>query len=74
MGPRCSPGRRGVKRFKPFSKFKRFKNTQTFLNFDPSQFDLLELQKFGIKYGFEYLKKMNNFLQRNFFRFGRYLE
>jgi hypothetical protein len=27
-------------------------------------------KKIGIKYGFEELEKMNNFLHRSFFRFG----
>jgi hypothetical protein len=43
-------------------------------NFDRSKFDLLELKKFEIKFGFEDLEIMNNFLQRNFFRFGRDVE
>jgi hypothetical protein len=30
---------------------------------DRSKFDFLELRKFQIKYGFEDLEKMNNFLQ-----------
>jgi hypothetical protein len=55
-------------------KFERFKNIQTFSNFDRSQFDLSELQKFGITYGFEDLERMDNFLHRNFFTFGRDLE
>jgi hypothetical protein len=36
-----------------------------------SKWVLPELRMFEIKYGFEDLKKMNNFLHRNFFKFGR---
>jgi hypothetical protein len=43
-------------------------------NFDPSKKDLIELQKFEIKYGFEYIETMNNFLHINFFRFERDFE
>jgi hypothetical protein len=32
------------------------------------------LKKFEIKYSFEVLKEMNNFLHINFFRFKMYLE
>jgi hypothetical protein len=72
--PATFPGGVGSKRFKPFQNFKRFKNVQNFPNFDRSKFDLPELQKFEIKYGFEDLEKMNNLLHRNFFRFRRNLE
>jgi hypothetical protein len=61
----------GIKRFKNSNYSK---NVQIFSNFDRSKFDLLELQKFERKYGFEDLKMMNNFLHKNFFRFGRDLE
>jgi hypothetical protein len=57
----------GIKRFKNSNYSK---NVQIFSNFDRSKFDLLELQKFERKYGFEDLKMMNNFLHKNFFRFG----
>jgi hypothetical protein len=36
--------------------------------------DLSELENFEIKYGFEGIEKVNNFLYRNFFRLGRDLE
>jgi hypothetical protein len=42
-------------------------------NIDRSKIDLPELQKFE-KYGFKDLKRMNNFLHTNFFRFRRDLE
>jgi hypothetical protein len=42
--------------------------------FDRSKFDLSELQKFEIKYEFEDLEMVNNFLHRNFFRFISDLE
>jgi hypothetical protein len=64
----------GSKRFKPFQKFKRFENIKKIPNFDRSKFDAPELQKFEIKYGFEYLEMMNNFLHPNFFKFRRDLE
>jgi hypothetical protein len=38
-------------------------------NFDHSKKDLSKLEKFGIKYGFEDLEKMNYFIHRNIFRF-----
>jgi hypothetical protein len=44
---------------------------QTVSNFDHPKNDLPELKNFEIKYGFEDLEKMNNFLHRNFFRFER---
>jgi hypothetical protein len=69
VGPRYSPRQRGVKGFKPFSKFERLKNVQTFPNFDRSKFNLPMLQKIGIKYSFEDLEEMDNFLHRNFFKF-----
>jgi hypothetical protein len=47
---------------------------QTCSNFDWSKIDLLELEKFGEKYGFQDLEKMNNFLNKNLFRFGRDLK
>jgi hypothetical protein len=64
----------GSKWFKPFQNFKRFKNVQIFPNCDRSKFDIHELQKFEIKYGFEDLEKVNIFLHRNFFIFRRDLE
>jgi hypothetical protein len=51
-----------------FKNSNYFKNIQFFSNFNQSKFDLSELQKFGIKYCFEDLKEMNNFLHRNLFR------
>jgi hypothetical protein len=42
-----------------------------FSKFDRPKMNLSELQKFGIKYGFEYLKKMSSVLHINFFRFRR---
>jgi hypothetical protein len=71
--PATVSGGAGSKRFQPFQKFKQFENVQNFPNFDQSKFDLPELQKFEINYGFEDLEKMNNFLHRNFFRFRRIL-
>jgi hypothetical protein len=72
--PTTVPGGMGSKRFKPFQKFKWFKNIQKFPDFDRPKFDLLELQKFEIKYGLEDIEKMNNFLHKNFFRARRDLE
>jgi hypothetical protein len=69
-GPDTVPGARGQIRFKPFQKFKLFQKQSNFSKYELSKFDLLELQKFGIKYRFEDLKEMNNFLHRIFFRFG----
>jgi hypothetical protein len=45
-----------------------------FLNFDLSEKFLPMLEKIEIKYRFEFLKEMNNFLHINFFRFKMYLE
>jgi hypothetical protein len=59
-------GRRSLNHLKIF---KRFENVQISPNFDRSNFDIPEVNKFVIKYEFEYLKKMNNFVHRNFFRF-----
>jgi hypothetical protein len=50
--------------------FKKFELFQKNSNFDQSKFDLPALQKFGIKYGFEELEEMNNFLHTIFSRFG----
>jgi hypothetical protein len=72
--PAQSRATRGKKRFKPFPKFKRFKNVYFFPNFDRSKFGIPALQKFEIKYSFEDIKKMNNFIYRNFFKFERDLE
>jgi hypothetical protein len=52
----------------------QIRKVQKHSNFDRSQFDLPELQKFGITYGFEDLERMDNFLHRNFFTFGKDLE
>jgi hypothetical protein len=43
---------------------------QILSNFDRSNKGLPEPKKIEIKYGFEDLEKMNNFLHINFFRFG----
>jgi hypothetical protein len=43
-------------------------------NFARQKNDLPELENFEIKYSFEDIEKMNNFLHRNFFIFGRDLE
>jgi hypothetical protein len=71
-GPVTVPGGK-VKRFKPFPN-SNVQNVQIFPNVDRSKNNLPELQKLEIKYGFEILEKMNNFLHRNFFRFGRNFE
>jgi hypothetical protein len=52
------------------SNSNRFKTDQNHSNFDHLKNDLLELEKFELKYGFEDLKKVNNFLHRIFFIFG----
>jgi hypothetical protein len=44
------------------------------LNFNSFEEDLPEFKKFEVKYGFEDLEEMNNFLHRNFHRFGMDLE
>jgi hypothetical protein len=71
--PATVPGFKSPSRVKngshPF-KFEFLART----NFDGSKNDLLGLQKFKIKYGFEDLEKINNFLHRNFFMLGRYFE
>jgi hypothetical protein len=70
MGPATVPGfKTGSNQIQTDSN--RFQNL---LNFDRSKKNLPELQKFEIKYGFKDLEKTNNFLHRNFFRFGRYFE
>jgi hypothetical protein len=68
-----------VPRFKSPSQVKNGSNPfklefPTHSNFDWSKNALPELQKFEIKYGFEYLEKRNYSVQRNFFRFGRDIE
>jgi hypothetical protein len=52
------------------SNSNHFKTDQNHSNFDHLKNDLLELKKFELKYGFEDLKKVNNFLHRIFFIFG----
>jgi hypothetical protein len=42
---------------------------QTYSDFVCSKQDLPEVENFEIKYSFEGFEEMNNFLQRNFFRF-----
>jgi hypothetical protein len=59
---RCLNQQLGSKTVNPF-KFE----FQTRSNLDWSKNDVPELQKFEIKYDFEYLKKVNNVLHRNFF-------
>jgi hypothetical protein len=44
------------------------------LNFISFEEDLPEFEKFEVKYGFEDLEEMNNFLHRNFHSFGMDLE
>jgi hypothetical protein len=56
------PNLNGSKFFKFFPKLDRPKN------------DLLELQKFEIKYSFEDLEEVNNFFHWNLFRFRRDFE
>jgi protein involved in ribonucleotide reduction len=74
VGPRHSPGRRGVKN--GLNHFQNSNGSKTFIfpNFDRSKFGIPALQKFEIKYSFEDIKKMNNFIYRNFFKFERDLE
>jgi hypothetical protein len=43
-------------------------------NFANLENDLLELENFEIKYDFEDIENMNNFVHIIFFRFGRDLE
>jgi hypothetical protein len=52
----------------------KFKQVQIFSNCDQPKKHFPLLRKIEIKYVFEGLKKMNNFLHRNFFRFRRDLE
>jgi hypothetical protein len=42
---------------------------QTHSIFDSSKIVLPELQKFGVKQGFEHRREVNNFLHKSFFRF-----
>jgi hypothetical protein len=70
MGPCYSPRRRGSNGLNRF----QIRTVEKHPNFEQFKCDLFEIQKFGIKYCFEDLKKMNNFLYRNFFRFGKDLE
>jgi hypothetical protein len=51
------------------SNSNELKLPQNLPNFDRSKNSILWPEKFEIKYGFETLEKMNNFLHRNFFRF-----
>jgi hypothetical protein len=64
VGPATVPG--GTVKY----GLNRFKNIQFFPNFDGSKFELSIFQKIIIKYGFEDVEEMNNFLHRSFFRFG----
>jgi hypothetical protein len=62
-----SVGPRGLKSIQTSSIFLNdFKNCS---NFDQSKKEIPDLQKFGIKYGFEEFRGRNNFLHINFFRF-----
>jgi hypothetical protein len=47
-----------------------FKTDPNHSNFYRLKIDLSELEIFELKYRFEDLKNMNNFLHRSFFRFG----
>jgi hypothetical protein len=63
-----------VKRFKPFPVQNGSKQIQIFSNFDQLEKCLSLLEKIEIKYGFEELGEMNNFLHINFSRFRIDLE
>jgi hypothetical protein len=58
-------GSNGLNRF----QIQMVQKCLNFPNFDRSENDLPELQNFEIKYSFEDLEKMNNFLHRRFIRF-----
>jgi hypothetical protein len=73
VGPAIVPGSAGSKRFKPFPNLNGAK-TFNFSNFDQSRRNLPELQEFEIKYSSKDLEKINKFVHRNFFRFGRDFE
>jgi hypothetical protein len=61
--------------FKPLENgLNRFKQTSNCSNFNWSKKDLPELKQFEIKYFFEDLGQVNNFLRRSFFRFRMDLE
>ncbi len=65
MGPATVPGfKTGSNQIQTDSN--RFQNL---LNFDRSEKNLPELQKFEIKYGYEGVEEGNNFLHMNFSRF-----
>jgi hypothetical protein len=55
-------------------KFKWFNSIQIFSNFDRSEQHIPILEKIEVKYGFEGLEEMNNFLHKNFFTFKIYFE
>jgi hypothetical protein len=68
---------RGAVGFKSNSKsiqIQWFKMIQIFPNYDRSERYFPFLGKIKIKYGFEDLKEMNNFLHRNVLRFRMDLE
>jgi vacuolar-type H+-ATPase subunit C/Vma6 len=67
VGPRYSPGGR---RFEYISNLNEFKLLQNLSNFAQSKNGLPYPENFEIKYSFEALEKMNNFLYRNFLKFG----
>jgi hypothetical protein len=68
------PGGAGQTHLNPIWNLNGFKFFQIPSKFDWSKNDLPRLKKFEIKYSFEDLKKMNNFIHRNFFRFERDFE
>jgi hypothetical protein len=67
VGPRYSPGGR---RFEYISNLNEFKLLQNLSYFPQSKNGLPYPENFEIKYSFEALEKMNNFLYRNFLKFG----
>jgi hypothetical protein len=67
-GPRYRHGRR---RFDYISNSNEFELLQNLPKFDQSKNNLPLLENFEIKYDFESLEKMNNFLHIKFLRFSR---
>jgi hypothetical protein len=68
------PGGTVQTRFEIKSEFNCFKQFQTVSNFGRLEKYLPRLGKIEIKYSFEDLREMNNFLYRNFLRFRMDLE
>jgi hypothetical protein len=61
--------------FKPFqNSLNRIKQTSNRSNFNWSKKDIPKLRKIEIKYSFENLEEMNNFLHRNFLKIRMDLE